>query len=137
MKPIKSKDGTVEFLWNVEPHVKLPFIAAEEDTGPIVKELVANEEAEKNIIAYREYLSGQELALCFEKATGLKAKSVNLPRGSFSVPLPDELKAFGEFGYESWEDLSIIHPQDLKSPPSLDTVENYFKKQDLSMIFRT
>ncbi|CZR68868.1 uncharacterized protein PAC_18768 [Phialocephala subalpina] len=92
---------------------------------------------------YREYLTVQELASAFTRATGLKAEAVILPKGEFPVPLPDELKgglednfaAFNEFGNESWDDTDIIHPRDLKSPPSLGTVEDFFRKQDLSTIF--
>ncbi|OBT39605.1 hypothetical protein VE00_10748 [Pseudogymnoascus sp. WSF 3629] len=116
MKPVKNEEGTVQFLWNVEPNVKIPFIAADEDTGPFVKELVANELAGKNVIAYRGYLTVQELALSFTMATGLKAESVTLPKGKFNLPLPEELKgelednfaAFNEFGYESWDDPTTI-----------------------------
>ncbi|KIN00049.1 hypothetical protein OIDMADRAFT_166171 [Oidiodendron maius Zn] len=141
MKPVK--EGTVQFFSNVEPNVKVPFIAADEDTGPIVKELVINEPPGKNMIAYRGYLTVQELALSFTIATGLKAEAVTLPKGKFNLPLPDELKgelednfaALNEFGYESWDDPTINHPRDLKVPPSLDTVENYWKKQDLLKVF--
>ncbi|KAH6714081.1 hypothetical protein BKA61DRAFT_689619 [Leptodontidium sp. MPI-SDFR-AT-0119] len=143
MKPVKNAEGTVQFLWNVKANVRIPFIAADEDTGPVVRELVVNEPAGKNIIAYREYLTVQELASAFTRATGLKAEPVTLPKGEFPVPLPDELKgelednfaAFNEFGYESWDDTDVIHPRDLKSPPSLSTVEDFFRKQDLSTIF--
>ncbi|RYP47353.1 hypothetical protein DL768_006574 [Monosporascus sp. mg162] len=131
----------IKFIGNLEPDVKVPFIAAEEDSGPIVKALV-NEPAGKNIIGYREWLTMQELTLAFTRATGLKAESVTLPKGTFHLPLPDELKLefednfayLNEFGYEARDDPTIIHLRDLKSPPSLDTVENYLKKQDWSKI---
>ncbi|WQF90155.1 Putative NmrA-like domain, NAD(P)-binding domain superfamily [Colletotrichum destructivum] len=138
----KNDEGVVQFIGHIEPDVKIPFIAAEEDTGPIVKRLI-DESAGKNVIGYREWLTVPELALSFTKATGMKAESVTLPKGEFHIPLPDELKleleenfaAFNEFGYESRDDPTVVHPQDLESPPSLDTVENYWKKQDWSKIF--
>ncbi|CAG9949453.1 unnamed protein product [Clonostachys rosea f. rosea IK726] len=138
----KNEEGTVQFIGNLEPNVKFPFIAAEEDSGPIVKALV-NAPAGKNIIGYREWLTMQELALSFTKATGLRAESVTLPPGEFHLPLPDELKLelgenfayWNEFGYEARNDPTIIHPRDLESPPSLDTVEDYWKKQDWSKVF--
>ncbi|KAH7409753.1 hypothetical protein BKA64DRAFT_571296 [Cadophora sp. MPI-SDFR-AT-0126] len=143
MKPVKNAEGLVQFLSNVEPNVKIPFIAADEDTGTFVKELIVNEHAGKNVIGYREYITMQELASAFTRATGLKAEAVTLPKGVFPVPLPDDLKgelednfaAANEFGYESWDDPDVIHPRDLKSPPSLGTVEDFFGKQDLSSIF--
>ncbi|KAH8663884.1 hypothetical protein BGZ61DRAFT_484937 [Ilyonectria robusta] len=138
----KNDEGVVQFIGHLEPDVKIPFIAAEEDSGPIVKRLI-DEPAGKSIIGYREWLTIQELALAFTRATGLKAESVTLPKGEFPLPLPDELKLelednfayFNEFGYEARDDPAIIHPRDLKSPPSLDTVENYWKKQDWSKVF--
>lgn len=110
----------MQFIGNLEPNVKFPFIAAEEDSGPIVKALV-DEPAGKNIIGYREWLTVQELALSFTKATGLKAESITLPQGEFNLPLPDELKLeladnfayWNEFGYEARDDPTVIHPRDV------------------------
>jgi hypothetical protein len=104
----------------LEPDVKIPFIAPEEDSGPIVKRLI-EEPAGKKLIGYREWLTVQELALAFTMATGLKAESVTLPKGKFPLPLPDELKlelednfaSFNEFGYEARDDPTIIHPRDV------------------------
>ncbi|KAL0933924.1 uncharacterized protein CTRU02_210723 [Colletotrichum truncatum] len=138
-KVSKNEEGVVQFIGHIEPDVKIPFIAPEEDSGPIVKTLV-NEPAGKNIIGYRGWLTMPELAQSFSKATGIKAESVTLPKGDFPPTLPEELKlelgdnfaAFNEIGYEARNDPTVIHPRDLKSPPSLDTVENYWKKQDWS-----
>ncbi|SPJ80074.1 related to nitrogen metabolic regulation protein nmr [Fusarium torulosum] len=140
-KVSKNKEGTVQFVGHLEPDVKLPFIAPEEDSGPIVKALV-NEPAGKNIIAYRGWLTMPELAQTVTKATGLKAESITLPKGTFPPDLPEELKlelgdnfaACNEIGYEARNDPTVIHPRDLKSPPTLDTVEDYWKKQDWSKV---
>ncbi|RKK84929.1 hypothetical protein BFJ71_g14326 [Fusarium oxysporum] len=121
-----------KFIGHLEPDVKLPFIAPEEDSSPIVKALV-NEPAGKNIIAYRGWLTMPELAQTVTKATGLKAESITLPKGMFPPELPEELKlelgdnfaACNEIGYEARNDPTVIHPRDLKSPPTLDTVEDY------------
>ncbi|KAL6416318.1 nmrA-like family domain-containing protein 1 [Ilyonectria robusta] len=117
---IKNDEGVVQFIGHLEPDVKIPFIAAEEDSGPIVKRLI-DEPAGKSIIGYREWLTVQELALSFTRATGLKAESITLPKGEFPLPLPDELKLelqdnfayFNEFGYEARDDPAIIHPRDV------------------------
>ncbi|EXK75578.1 hypothetical protein FOQG_19656 [Fusarium oxysporum f. sp. raphani 54005] len=42
---------------------------------------------------------------------------------------------WNEFGYKGRDDPTVIHPRDLKSPPSLDTVEDYFKKYDWTKVF--
>ncbi|KAH7247637.1 uncharacterized protein BKA55DRAFT_540871 [Fusarium redolens] len=141
-KATKNEEGTVQFIGHLESDVKVPFIAAEEDSGPFVKVLV-NEPAGKNVIGYRGWLTMPELAEAFTRATGMKSESITLPKGEFPLPLPDELKleleenfaACNEIGYEARNDPTIIHPRDLESPPSLDTVEDYFKKQDWAKTF--
>ncbi|EGU78457.1 hypothetical protein FOXB_11033, partial [Fusarium oxysporum f. sp. conglutinans Fo5176] len=73
----------------------------------------------------------------------LKAEVVTLPKGHFPPSVPTELKAelednmayWNEFGYKGRDDPTVIHPRDLKSPPSLDTVEDYFKKYDWTKVF--
>ncbi|RYO84003.1 hypothetical protein DL766_001869 [Monosporascus sp. MC13-8B] len=128
----------IKFIGNLEPDVKVPFIAAEEDSGPIVKALV-NEPAGKNIIGYREWLTVQELALAFTRATGLKAESVTLPKGTYHLPLPDELMLelednfayFNEFGYEARDDPTIIHPRDLYIGFATGGLENGLKRQEI------
>jgi hypothetical protein len=107
----------------VDPDVKLPFVAAEEDTGPLVKALV-QEPAGKNLIAYREWLTTNELVAIFTEATGMKAESVTLPRGFFPPSVPAELHAelednnayWSEFGYEGRADPSVVHPRDVSGP---------------------
>ncbi|KAI9038423.1 NmrA/HSCARG family protein [Aspergillus affinis] len=133
----QNSDGVVQFIGHMEPDVKIPFVAAEEDSGPLVKALI-QEPAGKNLIGYREWLTTRELASAFTKATGLHAEVVTLPKGHFPPSISKELKAqlednmgyWNEFGYEGRDDPTVIHPRDLKSPPSLDTVEDYLKKQD-------
>ncbi|KAH6616390.1 hypothetical protein C7974DRAFT_44168 [Boeremia exigua] len=140
--PIKNSDGLVQFIGLLEADVKFPYVAAEEDTGPLVKALV-QESAGKNLIGYREWLTPREIASSFTKATGLKAEVVTLPKGSFPPSMSAEMKQslgdntgyWNEFGYEGREDPTVIHPRDLKSPPSLETSEDYFKKYDWTKVF--
>ncbi|GFF30051.1 hypothetical protein IFM51744_01013 [Aspergillus udagawae] len=138
----KNSDGVVQFIVHVDPDVKLPFAAAEEDTEPLVKALI-QESAGKKLISYREWLTTRELALTLKKATGMKAEVVTLPKGYFPPSIPTELKAehednmayWNEFGYEGRDDPTVIHPRDLNSPPSLDTVGDYVKKYDWMKLF--
>ncbi|KAL6229310.1 hypothetical protein BDW75DRAFT_225285 [Aspergillus navahoensis] len=140
--PVKNSDGVVQFIGHMEPDVKIPFVAAEEDSGPLVKALI-QEPAGKNLIGYREWLTTRELASAFTKATGLNAEVVTLPKGhfppsiskEFKVQLEDNMGYWNEFGYEGRDDPTVIHPRDLKSPPSLDTVVAYLKKQDWTKVF--
>jgi uncharacterized protein YbjT (DUF2867 family) len=141
MQPVMTAHGVAQFVGNIDPDVKLPFIAAEEDTGPIVKALV-QEGAGKNVIGYREWSSLRELSKAFAQATGTQTECIQLPIGESNIPLPSELRLelddnwayCNEFGYEGRDDPTIIHPKDLDSPPQLDSVVNYFRKQDWSKV---
>ncbi|RSL55871.1 hypothetical protein CEP54_009115 [Fusarium duplospermum] len=137
-----NAEGVVQFIGHIEQDVKLPLIAAEEDSGPFVKALL-QQPAGVNLIGYREWISLRELAAALTKVTGHKAEVVALPKGQFPPGIPEELKAelednfayFNEFGYEGRDDPSLTHPRDLKFPPSLETSADYFKKQDWSKVF--
>ncbi|KAL3481322.1 hypothetical protein BJX99DRAFT_218798 [Aspergillus californicus] len=135
-------NGVAQFAANLDPDVKLPFIAAEEDTGPVVKALV-QEAAGKNVIAYREWSSLRELSKAFAQVTGIEAECIVLEKGQSNIPLPPDLRLelddnwayCNEFGYEGRDDPTIIHPKDLDSPPQLDSIVSYFRKQDWSTVF--
>ncbi|KAJ0418798.1 hypothetical protein BJY00DRAFT_302613 [Aspergillus carlsbadensis] len=148
--PIKAKfnisqnsNGVVQFIGHMEQDVKIPFIAAEEDSGPLVKALILQEPAGKNLIGYRGWLTTRELASAFTRATGLDAEVVTLPKGHFPPSISEDFKAqlqdnmgyWNGFGYEGRDDPTVVHPRDLESPPSLDTVEDYLKKQDWTKVF--
>ncbi|KAJ0413507.1 NAD(P)-binding protein [Aspergillus carlsbadensis] len=142
MQPQMTVDNVAQFVGHLDPDLKLPFIAAEEDTGPIVRALV-QEAAGKNVIGYREWSTLRELAEAFAQATGVKAECVMLEKGESKIPLPldlhreleDNWAYCNEFGYEGRNDPTIIHPKGLDSPPLLDSIANYFRKQDWSGVF--
>ncbi|KAM0415656.1 hypothetical protein ACHAPT_013406 [Fusarium lateritium] len=136
-QPIKNEDGSVQFVSNLDPDVKFPFIAHGEDTGPIVKALM-DEAPGKSIMGYREWLTLREVVDTFSEVTGYKAKTVRLPMGHFAFDCPPDLQPellenwtfANEYGLEGRNDPDIIHPKDLDSPPELETVGDWFKKQD-------
>ncbi|KAJ4313213.1 hypothetical protein N0V84_009539 [Fusarium piperis] len=140
--PTPNADGVVQFIGHLEQDVKIPFIAAEEDTGPLVKALL-QQPAGVNLIGYREWISTREAAAALTRATGLKAEVVTLPKGQFApgldadlkVELEDNFAYFNEFGYEGRDDPTVTHPRDLKFPPSFETSEDYFRKQDWTKVF--
>jgi hypothetical protein len=106
-------------LGHLEQDVKVPLLAAEEDTGHFVRELIVTEGAGKNLIAYRAWVTVKEIAESFSGATGLQAEAVTLPKGHFPPEMPEEMQLeFGdnfayvnEFGYEARNDATVIHPQ--------------------------
>ena len=143
------------FASGVKGDLKLPLIAAEEDSGPLVKALVESTPG-KNLIAYREWMTLEEMVRVFTEATGLPAQYVTLGPGEPDIPLPDGLKEelddnwayFNECGYEGRDDPSVMHPNQvryslcnphankrltfwqLEVAPKLGTVSDWIKKQD-------
>jgi hypothetical protein len=109
-----------QFVGHLDPDLKLPFIAPEEDAGPIVRALV-QEAAGKKVIAYREWSSLRELSKAFAQATGIEAECIKLEKGESNLPLPPDLGRelddnwayCNEFGYEGRDDPTIIHPKDV------------------------
>ncbi|KAJ5758020.1 uncharacterized protein N7511_006714 [Penicillium nucicola] len=141
-QPVMAAHGVAQFVGNLDPDLKLPFIAAEEDTGPIVKALV-QEGAGKNVIGHRAWCTLRELSEAFSQASGTGAECVMLHKGQSHVPVPPELSIelddnwayCNEFGYEGRDDPTIIHPKDVIGlPPQLDNMVDYFKKQDWSKV---
>lgn len=116
----QSADGVVRFVCPADPDVKLPYIVAEEDSGPIVKALL-QEPAGRNLIGYREWLTTREVTSIFTKVTGLKAEPILRPKEHFELVIPKDLQVeikdnfdyFNEFGYEGRDDPTVIHPRDV------------------------
>ncbi|KAL5340303.1 hypothetical protein BJX70DRAFT_396814 [Aspergillus crustosus] len=104
---------------------------------------LVQEAAGKKLIGYRAWSSLRELSEAFTQATGIAAECILLEKGQSHIPLPPDLVAelddnwayCNEFGYEGRDDPAIIHPKDLDSPPRLDSIADYFKKQDWSKVF--
>jgi hypothetical protein len=110
----------VTFASSISGGLKLPLIAADEDSGPLVKALLDSVPGKK-IIAYREWMTLEEFVRVFAEATGLSAQYVTLPAGQPDISLPEGLKEelddnwamFNEFGYEARNDPSVTHPNEV------------------------
>ena len=121
----QNADGIVQFITALNPDTKFPFIAAEEDSGPFVKALITQEPAGRNLIAYRGWLSHNEIAAAFTKATGIEATTAKFD-GNFPPDVSDELIGemadcfgyFDEFGYEGRDDPTVVHPGDVSCDSS-------------------
>jgi hypothetical protein len=116
---MQNASGVAQFIGGLDPDVELPFIAAEEDTGPIVRALVLDSAAKK-VIGYRARITLRRLIETFSQVTGMKAEAVVLPKGESVVPFPSELQQelddnwayWKEFGYYGG-DPTVVHPQDV------------------------
>ncbi|KAF5975803.1 hypothetical protein FBULB1_7215 [Fusarium bulbicola] len=75
-QPFKNAAGVAQFVSTLDVDTKFPHIAPEEDTGPFVKALIIDEPAGHNLIAYREWLSANDIASTFTKATGIPSKAI-------------------------------------------------------------
>ncbi|KAI9167850.1 hypothetical protein HJFPF1_03989 [Paramyrothecium foliicola] len=117
MRPFKHGDGSVHFNSIIGADMKVPFIAPNEDTGPLVKALI-------------------DLVQKVASVTGLETKVIMVPQDKFSESVPPVLRrsllesfAFmEEFGYTGG-DPSVIHPEMLENPAHLPSVANYLAKQ--------
>lgn len=108
------------FTLSIPSTVKLPLIATEEDTGPFTKALV-EDQAGKNLIAYREWKTLDEYVEIIKEVSGVNTKTATLPAGVEWDAMPEELRQemsdnsnyFLEFGYEGRDDPSLSHPKDV------------------------
>lgn len=136
LKPHTSNDGT--YIFNCPTPLKepIPFVAAEKDTGSVIKALVELPPG-KNVIAYRELMT-------FLDYINLWGDILGLPTAVNYGPLdaPDDLwkeleetwQWAGEFGYWAHDDKSVVHPKDLGISLELGTVEDWIKAQDWKSI---
>ncbi|GMF80517.1 unnamed protein product [Aspergillus oryzae] len=114
--------GVYQFVGGLKGEVKLPIAAAEEDTGPAVKALIACPPG-KNLIAYREWMTPEEFVRTWSRVLGVPAECVTLPEGQSIEGVPDILKKefidnwgyWNEFGYEGRDDPTVLHPKQVCS----------------------
>ncbi|KAJ5980062.1 NAD(P)-binding protein [Penicillium waksmanii] len=98
-----NSSGVVQFIGGVDPDVEIPFIAAEEDTGPIARALVL-ESAAKEVIGYRARITLRDLIQTFSQVTGMKAEAVVLPKGESVVLFPTELQRELDDNWAYWKE---------------------------------
>lgn len=110
------------FSYCPPPEVKLPLIAADEDTGPLTKALLEVPPG-KNLIAYRAWMTMAEYVESISRVKGVKAITKSLAPDAPMDMIPEELREelienmlyFHEFGYEGRNDPSVVHPKDVSS----------------------
>lgn len=90
-------------------------------SGQLVRALIDTTPG-KNLIAYREWMTLEEMVRVFAEVTGLHAQYVTLLASQPDIPLPEGLEeeiddnwaCFNEIGYEAKNDPSVIHPDKIR-----------------------
>ena len=97
--------------------MRIPWIAAAEDPGPLVKALV-HDDPGKSLLAYREWATLPEVVAEFSRATGLQSGIKVMPTEEWAAAFPPDLaiemiefiKYWEEFGFEAQDQPRITHP---------------------------
>ncbi|KAJ2717099.1 hypothetical protein H4R19_000184 [Coemansia spiralis] len=99
---ISPEDGTtVEFTLPISPDAELPLVDAAEDTGPVVRHILANpaEYVGVPVMVSARYYKAQELADAFTKVTGRPSRLAGLGYASLgSEELAEMCELFDTFG---------------------------------------
>ncbi|KAK4888966.1 hypothetical protein LTR27_012187 [Elasticomyces elasticus] len=140
-RPSRTADGKVQFLCPWNPDMKIPWLAAAEDTGPFVKALV-HDDPGKSLLAYREWATMPEIVAIFARVTGLQCTVKVMPTeewaAAFSPDLAVEMieffKYWDEFGFEAQDDPPIVHPNQLQTVGQIEGIAEWIGKQDWSTI---
>ncbi|KAJ9639735.1 hypothetical protein H2204_003528 [Knufia peltigerae] len=136
--PKKQADGSFSFINQFTAETSLPFIAADEDTGPLVKSLLG-EPAGTKLMGYRAWMTFGDFVKTWSRVLDVQAQVVTLPieeilKGTPGDLEPDvrEMLAQGmanmtEFGYKLREDPELMQP----SATSLTTVKDLHDKLEM------
>ncbi|KAJ9503146.1 hypothetical protein H2202_001300 [Exophiala xenobiotica] len=119
--PKKEQDGSYNFVNQFHAHTPLPLIAADKDTGPLVKALL-EEPAGTKLMGYRAWMTFGEFVETWSKVLNVKAQVTTLPIQDILDGMPGdmdpdvrEMLAEGmanmtEFGYKLREDPVLTQP---------------------------
>ncbi|KAF4991782.1 hypothetical protein FGRMN_7622 [Fusarium graminum] len=135
----RQGNGNVQFATNLCLDNKIPLIAHEQDSGPLVKALILDTPG-KNLVGYRGWLTPREFVVIFIKVTGYRTELLQLPSGEFSFDCKPELRAelqdnfafANEVGLHGGDSYDAVHPGDLENAPQLGSIEAWIKEQDWS-----
>lgn len=117
----QAEDGVFEFPAIAQGDPPFPLVAAREDTGPIVAELL-KQSAGKQVIAYREQLPLSRFLELWGDATGKEVRTKK-PEALPVFPelareIDETFKFANEFGYWGHEDTSVLTPEQVGSRPN-------------------
>lgn len=123
LQPKKDASGVYDFPVNVPADLKLPLVAMDDDYGPLVKALYEQEDAGKNLIAYCEYISVEDMVATWSDVLKVPAKvtSVKLDINTKDPVFRELAEGYAfweEFGYEARDDPTVVHPNQVSPCPS-------------------
>lgn len=136
LKPYKSDNGKYIFKSPRPSAEPAPYVAAEQDTGPITKALVELP-AGKNVIAHRERMHTEDYVKLWGEILGVPT---DVEYGPLTVPedlkreIEETWQWAGEFGYWAYNDKSVIQPKDLGISLELGSVKEWIEAQDWSSV---
>lgn len=138
-KDIETGDVVFEVLGSSEgSKTPWPFVAAAEDTGPVVQALIDQVPAGKYVLVQRGLTPFANFVKDFEQVTGEKAriqydkKLEGLPE-SLNLQFADTFAYMSKTGYGKKEE-GMITPEGLKVNLYLGSEKDWIKKQDWSAI---
>jgi len=124
LTPQQGGDGVFEIL-SPSPSGSdrlIPWIAANEDTGPLVKGLVDSPPG-KNLIAYRENILPERAMETWAKVNSVKAQALAKTREQMIESMGEELGAevwdtfayIKEYGFAPKDDPDCVYPEDVST----------------------
>ncbi|KAF4342544.1 nitrogen metabolic regulation nmr [Fusarium beomiforme] len=136
-KYTNKDNGNVQFANNLDLDTKVPLIAHDQDSGPFVKALVQNPPG-ISVVGYRAWVTPREFVETFSKVTGYNTELLHIPHGKFSFNCKPELRAelqdsfafSDEIGLHGGDNSPAVHPNELKPPPRLQSIEDWIREQD-------
>ena len=158
--PQKQSDGSYIMTRTSPPSFKMPFVVAEQDTGPFVKVLV-DMPAGKDAVAVSEYMTFPEWAEIWGRVHGVKIQYKQVSNEELFEGIPDDFMReirdgfdyINDFGFTGG-DPDVLEPSQVSTTSAhilyhlliasqleykvpVTTMEEYIKNEDWSSILST
>lgn len=154
-------DGAYETNANHPASVRWPYIEAKHDTGIFVRSLILDVPAGKNLYAYRALITISEFLEIWGRINSVPVRfreisfdEMVIRSGPLGIEGAETFAYKEDFGYEAWDDPTVVHPEhvsylyvlllltnhtdkyQLGVHIVLPTVEDWIRKQDWSSVIK-
>ncbi|TVY81434.1 NmrA-like family domain-containing protein [Lachnellula suecica] len=132
---VDPSSGKYAFVLPISKSARMPIIDPKVSTGPFVRGLIEDEEAGAKLLAYDSYLSFEEVAELWSKASGQEASylevSATFLHEKFGIPhiVLDGATSLAEFGYMGGMK-GYIEPFQMKKPVQTQSFESWLNGRD-------